>query len=68
MFLSYAPSLSELVAGARGPRGRWGDGKVGVGGGGYKGWCAARPKAAALRWEDGAVIRPSRWLELSQTA
>lgn len=27
-----------------------------------------RAKAAALRWEDGTVIRPSRWLELSWTA
>lgn len=37
------------------------------------GWCirgvtCCRAKAAALRWEDGAVIRPSRWLELSWTA
>lgn len=27
-----------------------------------------RAEAAAHRWEDGAVIRPSRWLELSRTA
>lgn len=40
-------------------------------GGGARSWgsgggCGA--EAAALRWEDGAVIRPSRWLELSRTA
>lgn len=49
MSLSYAPSLSESVAGASGPGG-------------------LRPQAAALRREDGAVIRPSTGLELSRTA
>lgn len=61
MFLSYAPSLSELVAGARGPRGRGGGGDV-------REVACCRAEAAALKWEDGAVIRPSRWLELSWTA
>lgn len=60
MFLSYAPSMSESVAGARGPRG---GGQEGV-----RGLTCCRAEAAALRWEDGAVIRPSRWLELSWTA
>ena len=60
MFLSYAPSLSEPVAGARGPRGEGGDEKGEV--------TCCRAEAAALKWEDGTVIRASRWLELSWTA
>ena len=38
------------------------------GAGGVRGLMCCGAKAAALRWEDGAVIRPSRWLELSRTA
>ena len=50
------------------PVGGWEEWLRGGGVHGVGGWRAAGPKAAALGWEDGAVIRPSRWLELSRTA